>query len=166
MRTDGDITYFLIQHRLPGEQRWADSSLEAMLFGNMSYEDRIGELGERRRALLAPQGAGSNLWQDFGIHGFERAFDAAAVLDELLLRELRSTRGGRDKTVEFRLAKRSIKQETEPVIGRQFSYEQLVDIVDRVVCEYPPRMDAPLLRESIEKAIIATAHDRIREAAK
>lgn len=37
--------------------------------------------------------------------------------------------------------------------GRQFTYAELVAVVDHVVCEYPPKSDAPLLRESISKAI-------------
>lgn len=39
----------------------------------------------------------------------------------------------------------------------RFTYAELVAVVDRVVCEYPPKSDAPLLRESVDKAVAALA---------
>jgi hypothetical protein len=109
MRRDGSATYFKIEALLevcPGRPEWSGIDLGNVLFADLSFEDKRGELGDRYREMLAPQQASSALWQRYGIHGFVEREDA-----EKVLRECRLRRPG----TEFRLVRRTITQETEVV---------------------------------------------------
>lgn len=105
---DGDVTFFLVEHRTADSPRWVATGLEGFLFGGLAYADRRGPVGDWRRKLIAPQSASSTLWQTYGIHGFEDALDARAVLDEL--RALPDRRA-----YEFRVVRRRIVQTTDVV---------------------------------------------------
>lgn len=109
MRSDGEVTYFFVQHRWEGEGEWTTSDLGGFLFDGLSSEQVRGALGDRYRALMKPQTASSDLWQRYGIHGFLDEDDGREVL-----RELRALPKGtnRKRRHEFRLARRTITQET------------------------------------------------------
>ena len=70
MRIDGDVTYYFIQHN-DGGSEWDRSNLGHILFQGLSFADRHGALGSSYRMLLKPESANSELWQTYGIHGFE-----------------------------------------------------------------------------------------------
>lgn len=106
MRSDGDVTYYKIQHSHTDEA-WVSSALDHFLFKDLSRDEARGRVGDRYRELLAPQSASSDLWQRYGIHGFVEKDDGLRVL-----RELRALPG---EQPEFRLVKRHIVQVTEAV---------------------------------------------------
>lgn len=110
MRTDGEATYYVIQHVWNGVgERWTDTGEGAgFLFDNLTYEQRRGQLGDYYRSLIDPQSAGSALWQRFGINGFEDKDDALR-----LLRELRALP---DCPHTFRLVQRTMSR-TQTVVA-------------------------------------------------
>lgn len=81
MRCDGTAAYYLIQHQEESE-RWVESALDHFLFSNLTYTQRCNR-GDKYRKMLAPQSANSDLWQKFGINGFEAIGDAETVLAEV-----------------------------------------------------------------------------------
>lgn len=81
MRCDGTAAYYLIQHQ-DERERWVESALAHFLFDGLTYAQRCNR-GDKYRALLAPQSANSDLWQKFGINGFEVKEDADAALVEI-----------------------------------------------------------------------------------
>lgn len=100
MRSDGTITFWFIQFKaIKPEPEWLTADLGHFLFTDPRP---TGEEVERLRALIEPQSASSDLWQRYGIHGFEEKDDALAVLRELRRRGQR----------EFRLVRRTIEQVT------------------------------------------------------
>lgn len=105
MRTDGDVTFYVIQHVWNGVgEGWTETGDGAgFLFDGLSYEQRKGQLGDYYRALIKPHGALSDLWQRFGINGFEDKDDALR-----LLRELRALPNCPHR---FRLVRRRIARE-------------------------------------------------------
>lgn len=71
-------SYYQVQHRRHGMTGdWVGSDLVHMLFGDMSYQDKIGKRGNRYKALLDPQG---ECWQTTGHHDFLKQDDAQAAL--------------------------------------------------------------------------------------
>ena len=105
MRADGAYAYYLIQHASypPGGKRWIETNLAHFLFRDLPHDDARDEVGDRYRALLAPQDASSDLWQKTGIHGFPTIEEAQACLDAIRLQ---------NPDREFRLVYRVSRQET------------------------------------------------------
>lgn len=111
MRADGTVTYFRVQAVLavnPEEPRWSDVAVDALLFEGIGRDEARGELGRRYKALLEPQSASSDLWQCYGIHGFEHKEDVLALYEAL--RERRPD-------YDFRVVKRTQSQRTLVVAG-------------------------------------------------
>lgn len=81
MRCDGIATYYLIQHQ-EESGRWVESALAHFLFSDLTYAQRC-KRGDKYRKMLAPQSASSDLWQKFGINGFEYKPDADTLLAEI-----------------------------------------------------------------------------------
>jgi hypothetical protein len=109
MRRDGTATYYIIEAVLeacPGRPEWSGINLGNVLFEGLSSDDKRGPVGERLRAMLAPQQASSDLWQRYGIHGFTEIEDAKKVLAECRMRRWRTP---------FRLVQRSVTRESEVV---------------------------------------------------
>lgn len=104
MKADGATAFFVVQHEDSGG-RWCDSALDHM-FDGLTYTDRNGELGDRYRALLVPQGASSALWQLYGVNGFRVQADGEAALAAV-----RERRPGQ----RFRLARRVLSRSTTVV---------------------------------------------------
>jgi hypothetical protein len=107
MRSDGDVTFFFVQHFQERNGRgWVASSLDHLLFTGMTFDERRGGRADRYRELMQPQMASSDLWQRYGINGYVNPDDAFAVLDAL--RERRPD-------MRFRVVKRRITQTTTAI---------------------------------------------------
>lgn len=104
MRSDGTAAFYLIQHK--SGDKWVETALNDVLFTNLTYDERRGEIGDRYREIIKPQQATSDLWQKFGIHGFAELEDARAALTAC--RE-------HVPDYEFRSALRTITQKTEVI---------------------------------------------------
>lgn len=108
MRSDGEVTYYFIQHGADGRRgSWVSSSLDHLLFGDMTAEEKRGGQAARYRELTRPESASSDLWQRYGINGFVDPDDAFAVLTALQERK---------PDMRFRVAKRHIIQTTTAVV--------------------------------------------------
>lgn len=109
MRADGEVTFYVIQHVWNGVgENWAGTGDGAgFLFDGLSYEQSQGRLGDHYRSLIAPQSASSDLWQRYGINGFEEKDDALR-----LLRELRALPSCPHR---FRLVRRTMTRKQEVI---------------------------------------------------
>jgi hypothetical protein len=118
LRADGAATFYFIQHRWQNEARdWTTSNIESFLFQGLSYEEKRGEKGDHYRNLLDKQSASTDLWQKYGVHGFVELEDAIALF-EALKAEAPEHQG---KKHRFRIAKRTICQHTEVLVGGRYS---------------------------------------------
>lgn len=111
MRIDGEALYFFVQHwgnPAGGTRReWVESSLDHLLFGGMTDEQKRGEKAARYRELMHPQSASSDLWQRFGIHGYVKADDAFAAMGALQERHPK---------MRFRVVRRYVIQTTTEAV--------------------------------------------------
>lgn len=105
MRNDGRAEFYLVQH-LDNHGEWVSSDLGHFLFKDLSYPERRGSIGDVYRALLSHTGASTDLWQEYGLDGFEYS-----ALAEPVLREVRA----RNPDTKFRLVRRVTTQDTEVV---------------------------------------------------
>lgn len=82
MRVDGVATYYVVQHLSgPGDRReWVDTALDHVLFRGLSFDQKRGRIGDRFRAIIRAQGPSTDLWQRYGIDGFEAREDADLAL--------------------------------------------------------------------------------------
>lgn len=106
MRNDGGATFYLVQHQYPNNGEWVQSALGHFLFDGLTYDESRGEPGETYRDLLSHEGASTDLWQRYGINGFERVEDASEACSAVRARHP-------DRL--FRVVRRSITQHTQEV---------------------------------------------------
>lgn len=113
MRQDGHASFYNIEHYgspggNPTLHAWVGTDLGHMLMRSVegkSWEERRARAAYVRK-ITAPQEASSDLWQTYGINGFEELADAEVVLDEL-----RSS----EPDEKFRIVKQQIVQLTEVI---------------------------------------------------
>jgi hypothetical protein len=106
VRRDGSVVFFAVEHWSDWRGGWVGSDLTELLFGGLTHEQRRSPLADHYRELLSKQGAGTPLWQEFGIHGFVDAADARRMLREVTLAR---------PDHQFRLVCRAITQTTRVV---------------------------------------------------
>jgi hypothetical protein len=112
MRADGEVTVFEIEHRYP-DGEWRRSDTTHFLLGGLSFSDRRGAIGARRRELTNPLREG---WRATGHDGCLEEADGRSLLaalrglsdDELACHD-------RERRPEFRLVRRTTTQLTEVV---------------------------------------------------
>jgi hypothetical protein len=105
MRSDGDVTYFVVQH-LDGRDNWVGTALDEVLFGHLTWDEKGSAKAKRYRALIDPQEASCHIWQKYGIHGFAEEADALAAMQAC---------SSEHPHKQFRTARRRITQVTEVV---------------------------------------------------
>jgi hypothetical protein len=107
MRSDGTPVFYLVQHwDERNTQSWVESALDHFLFADLTYDEKRGDVGDCYRRLLEPQNASTDLWQRYGIHGFERRGDAMAALRAV---------ADRHPDRRFRLVMRVVSQRTRVI---------------------------------------------------
>lgn len=79
MWTDGIADYYRVQHR-DSTGLWCDTDIGHILFRDMTYTQKRSPLAECFREVLAKEGASTDLWQRYGLYGFEHREDAQVAL--------------------------------------------------------------------------------------
>lgn len=100
------VEYYVIEFHYDDVKDWRDIDASYILFRNMTNSDKRGAKANRYRELLVPCSASSELWQQYGIHGFEVLDDAAAVLTALRVE---------DPDTRYRIVRRSSSRQTTVV---------------------------------------------------
>lgn len=106
MRGEGNVSFYVVQHRHPEEEEWSDTDLSHVWFSPMSYDERRGAVAAHLRDLLAKQGASTPLWQRYGLHGFTEEADALQAL---------VTSRATTSALEFRLVFRHMSRSQEVI---------------------------------------------------